>query len=227
MHIFFYKILAGEIMRLEIRRKYKKNAKKPILFILIILFAVLLVLSLLYAKRGTPILREVAQSEIESIAFDIVGRTVEQEILSGGEEYKDLVRIERDESGKVSAIISDTQKLNLLKFRIVNKLSEEMFIRTEDEIYIPLGNLLGVDFLTGIGPRIKFRILWVSSVDASYTSEFVSAGINQTNHRIMLNFTINAGMMFIGREVGVDVGTSVCVAETVIVGEIPKYFSGK
>jgi len=33
--------------------------------------------------------------------------------------------------------------------------------------------------------------------------------------------------MFAGREIGVDVGTSVCVAETVVVGEIPKFFSEK
>lgn len=214
-------------MRLEIKQKHKKKEKKPILLILVLLLAIVLVISFLYAKRGTPILREVAQSEIESIAFDIVGKTVERELIAGGDEYKDLVKIERDEGGKVSAIISDTQKLNLLKFRIANRLSEEMFIRTEDDIYIPLGNLLGVDFLTGMGPLIKFRVFWVSSVDAGYRSEFVSAGINQTNHRIMLDFTINAGMMFVGREVGVDVGTSVCVAETVIIGEIPRYFSDK
>ncbi len=215
-------------MRLEIKPKQKKREKPRLfLFFLFLLILLILISSFLFMTHGKTILREVAQSEIESIAFDIVGKTVERELLSGGDEYEDLVRIERDEAGRVSAIISDTQKLNLLKFRIANKLSEEMFIRTEDDIYIPFGNLTGVDFLSGVGPLIKFRVFWVSSVDAGYRSEFVSAGINQTNHRIMLDFTINAGMMFVGREVGVDVGTSVCVAETVIVGEIPKYFSDK
>ena len=43
----------------------------------------------------------------------------------------------------------------------------------------------------------------------------------------MLDFTINVGMMFAGREIGTDVGLSVCVAETVIVGAVPDFFTGK
>ncbi|MBR5543466.1 MAG: sporulation protein YunB [Oscillospiraceae bacterium] len=217
-------------MRLEIRGKKRKRQTFPKrLFALsfILVFLILLSLFLLLRIKNSSLLREVAQSEIESIAFDIVGRTVEEELLRGGEEYTDFVRIERDSAGKVSAITTDMQKLNLLKLRVINKLSEEMFERTEDTVYVPLGNLTGIDFLTGMGPKIKFKIMWVSSVDGEFSNSFTEAGINQTNHRIMLDFTINAGMMFIGREVGVDVGVSVCVAETVIVGEIPKYFSDK
>ena len=130
-------------------------------------------------------------------------------------------------AGKVSAITTDMQRINLIKLRIANRLSEEMFERTEDIIKIPLGNLTGVDFLTGLGPDVKFRVLWVSSVNSDFSTSLESAGINQTIHKIMLDFSINVGMMFVGREIGVDVGTSVCVAETVIVGEVPEYFFKK
>ena len=78
-----------------------------------------------------------------------------------------------------------------------------------------------------MGPDVKFRTLWVSSVNSDFSNTFEAVGINQTRHRIMLDFAINVGMMFAGREIGVDVGTSVCVAETVVVGEIPKFFSEK
>jgi len=67
----------------------------------------------------------------------------------------------------------------------------------------------------------------LKSVDSEFINTFEAAGINQTRHRMELEFLINVGMMFAGREIGVDVGMNVCVAETVIVGEIPKYFSEK
>ena len=117
------------------------------------------------------------------------------------------------------------QKLNLLKLRITNKLSDEMFMRLEDSVSIPLGNLTGLDFLTGLGPKLSFKVLWVTRVDSSFSNSFTQAGINQTRHQIMLDFVINVGMMFTGREIGVDVGTEVCVAETIIVGETPQFFA--
>lgn len=216
-------------MRLELKRRppKKKRRKRKLVILLLFVITFLFFAWFLLTPHLSPMLREVAQSELESIAFDIVGRIVEEELSRGDIGYDDLVNIERDAEGKVSAITTNMQKINLLKLRIANRLSEEMFIRTEDIIKIPFGNLTGIDFMTGVGPDIKFRTMWVSSVNSDFSNSFEAAGINQTIHRIELDFSINVGMMFAGREIGVDVGTSVCVAETVIVGEIPKYFSEK
>lgn len=217
-------------MRLELKKRPNKKTRRDVSLriygILIIVTGIGMIVVFLIAYRS-EMLREVAQSELESIAYDIVGRVAEEEIAESKGEFGELVKIERDENGKVSSLTTDMQKINLLKLRIANRLSEEMFVRTEDTIKIPLGNLTGIDFLTGVGPNVKFRVLWVSSVNSDFSNSFETAGINQTLHRVMLDFSINVGMMFIGREIGVDVGTSVCVAETVIVGEIPKYFFEK
>lgn len=216
-------------MRLQIKRKRRKREKagRRTVAVLLLLAGVSVGVFSFFNVKTSPMLREVAQSELESIAFDIVGRTVEEELLRDGADYDDLVHIEKNENGNVSSITTDIKRLNLLKFRVVNRLSDEMFERTEDTIKIPLGNLTGIDFLTGRGPDVTFRTMWVSSVNGEYRNTFEAAGINQTCHRIMLDFTINVGMMFAGREIGTDVGLSVCVAETVIVGTVPDFFTGK
>lgn len=216
-------------MRLEIKRRRIKRGKagRRGVAVLLLLASISVGIFSFFNMKTSPMLREVAQSELESIAFDIVGRTVEEELLRDGADYDDLVHIERNENGNVSSITTDIKRLNLLKLRVVNRLSDEMFERTEDAIKIPLGNLTGIDFLTGVGPDVTFRTMWVSSVNGEYRNTFEAAGINQTCHRIMLDFTINVGMMFAGREIGTDVGLSVCVAETVIVGTVPDFFTGK
>ncbi len=216
-------------MRLQIKRKRQKREKagKRAVAVLLLLVGVSVGAFSFFNMKTSPMLREVAQSELESIAFDIVGRTVEDELLRDGADYDDLVHIERNDTGDVTSITTDIKRLNLLKLRVVNRLSDEMFKRTEDNVKIPLGNLTGIDFLTGVGPDVKFRTLWVSSVNGEYRNTFEAAGINQTCHRIMLDFTINVGMMFAGREIGTDVGLSVCVAETVIVGTVPEFFTGR
>ncbi len=214
-------------MRLEIRPRHKKQ-KAKLRKLLLLVFTMLLFVCVVFIMWGktSDMLREVAKSEIESIAYDIVGNVVEKELTQGGD-YRNIITIEKDSSGRVSSISSDTQKLNLLKLRISNELSDIMLKRTDDNIYIPLGSLTGIDFLTGRGPMLEFRIYWVSGVDSNFSTSFTSAGINQTNYKIMLDFSIESGMMLSGHEVGVDVGTSICVAETVIVGEIPKILYNK
>jgi len=216
-------------VRLELKRR--KTRVRPLKYkafmILLLFFCVVAAAFSLFSIKTMPMLREVAQSELESIAFDIVGRAVEYELERKDEDYGNIVNMEYDNNGKVSAVTADMQKLNLLKLRIANRLSKEMFERTVDTVKIPVGNLSGIDFLTGLGPDICFKILWVSSVNSDFSNSFESAGVNQTKYRIMLDFSINVGMMLVGREVGVDVGTSVCVAETVIVGNTPDFFVGK
>lgn len=216
-------------MRLQIKRKRRKREKagRRAVAVLLLLAGVSVGVFSFFNMKTSPMLREVAQSELESIAFDIVGRTVEEELTREGADYDDLVHIERNAAGEVSSITTDIKRLNLLKLRVVNRLSDEMFEKTEDVVKIPLGNLTGIDFLTGRGPDVTFRTMWVSSVNGEYRNTFEAAGINQTCHRIMLDFTINVGMMFAGREIGTDVGLSVCVAETVIVGAVPDFFTGK
>ncbi len=214
-------------MRLEIkpRRRREKVRIPKTFFGLLLIFVLCCVLFLLWGKTSVR-LQEVAQSELESIAYDIIGEVVESELTSGGD-YENIIMTEKDSAGKIRLIQTDTRKLNLLKLRISNKLSEIMLERIHDTVSIPLGSLTGIDFLSGSGPLVKFKIYWVSGVDSDFETEFESAGINQTNYRVMLKFSVNVGMMLNGREVGVDVETSVCVAETVIVGEIPKFLHNK
>ena len=213
-------------MRLEIkprRRRRKKIIKKWALLIPVIpLFFILLFLS--FGKMST-MLREVAQSELDSIAYDIIGEVAEREIMKNS--YDDIVKIERDDSGRITSITGDTKKLNLLKLRISNELSQIMLKRTDDVVSVPLGSLTGIDFLTGRGPKINVRVYWVSGVDSEVLTSFTEAGINQTNYRVLINFKVQVGMMFAGREIGTFVDTDICIAETVIVGEIPKFLSEK
>ena len=214
-------------MRLEIKPKSIRKRKRIPKVIPLVLLSLILLAGLFLAWGKTSVrLQEVAQSELESIAYDIIGDVVTQELTSG-EDYENIIITEKDAEGKISSIQTDTQKLNILKLRITNELSKIMLNRAYDTVQIPLGSLTGIDFLSGRGPLVKFKVYWVSGVDSGFSTEFEGAGINQTNYRVMMDFSVNVGTMLNGREVGVDVGRSICIAETVIVGEIPKILYNK
>ena len=89
------------------------------------------------------------------------------------------------------------------------------------ELSIPIGTLTGASLLAGRGPRITVRMESVGSSEANFSNEFVSAGINQTKHQIILTVDVYVSILLPGFTTATKVSTAVTVAETVIVGAVP------
>ena len=63
------------------------------------------------------------------------------------------------------------------------------------------------------------------SVIMDFKSEFVSAGINQTKHKLYLEVNSEVLAFIPGYPVNTVVKTSILIAETIIVGEVPAVFA--
>ena len=63
--------------------------------------------------------------------------------------------------------------------------------------------------------------LVAGTVTADLHSEFLSAGINQTLHRLVLNVDVPLSILLPGSRGNTVAKVTVCVAETVIVGRVP------
>ena len=57
------------------------------------------------------------------------------------------------------------------------------------------------------------------------SDSFVSAGINQTQHRVCIRFTVEMSAILPGYSTSVDVTDEVCVAQTLIVGQVPEFYA--
>ena len=68
---------------------------------------------------------------------------------------------------------------------------------------------------------MRVRVDSVGEIAADYTNSFTAAGVNQTLHRVSLDITATIYLFLPGKILPVSVSSSVCVAETVIVGETP------
>jgi len=100
-------------------------------------------------------------------------------------------------------------------------------LRTIDTstVSIPIGNATGINFLSGKGPKIPLEIIPVGSVSASCGSEFTSAGINQTRHRLTMIVTASVTILLPRDSVTSVVTTEVNIAETVLVGSVPDTYT--
>ena len=86
------------------------------------------------------------------------------------------------------------------------------------------GSITGSRYLSGAGPRIEIKILPQGSVTTDFKSEFESAGINQTIHRIYLDVACKVTIVTTYDSIEADIVNQVLMTESVIVGEIPEAY---
>ena len=171
--------------------------------------------------RIDPLIRDLAVATVDDAASNQITDAVNRLISDENIRYGDLITLEKNDTGTVTALTTNMQELNRLKNRLLSELDQEIYQIDENRISIPLGNLTGTELLSGHGPEIPVRIISVSSSDASFKGEFTEAGINQTLHRIMLEVSLDLLILLPTGTVQDHVTSDLCVAETVLLGPVP------
>lgn len=200
----------------------KKSKQRKILFALVFL---LLALLLLFEFQFRPLLETVAATQAKQMFTQALNVAVEESLLELGVDYSSLVTLSQDEGGKVLALNTNMALVNTLKTQISQKVQEQMLSDRFRQVQIPLGTLLGSQLFRDIGPRITFQFTLSGSVLTDFQSAFVSAGINQTKHQLYLQVSTGISVLAPGNTVSTEVESSVLVAETVIVGEVPEVYA--
>mgnify|MGYP005795564141 FL=1 len=189
--------------------------------------ALLLALALLLFLDAQlrPVIKSMAAYQAKVYATRAINDSVYAELSNGKVAYNNLVHLSVNGDGAVSAIETDMVELNILTANLTSAASSRIAQLETQSIYIPVGTLLGNQWLSGRGPKVEFKIIPAGYVEAELTNNFDSAGINQTRHQIILNLKANLIAIVPGYTSQVEVNTSICLAETVIVGVSPDSFT--
>ena len=139
--------------------------------------------------------------------------------------YRELITQEKDADGTVVMLHMDSAKLNTIKVQTVSDILQALRDGGTKTIWVPIGNLSGNLFLSGRGFRVPIKLLPVTSVEAEYKNEFLEAGINQTQHKIMMMITIHTGMFYPNQPAERTVELELCLAETILIGKVPQFYA--
>lgn len=193
--------------------------------IVLLALAVLLAISML---RMRALLGRMAISKATNVVNQIVIESVNESIENGDFKYAHLVSFEKDTDGKITAVKSNMPEFNRLQAKILDSILKRVSNVSTRDLSIPVGSLTGSMLLAGRGPAITVKMQSVGSSAARLENQFVSAGINQTKHQILLNVDVYVSILLPGLAKATKVSNSFVVAETVIVGSVPHgytYFS--
>ena len=193
---------------------------KVFLIALIIIFFFTLIN--IYNTSYKPQIKKLAQSKgdyILNIAVDKgINRVIEENALT----YTDLITILKDDSGKITGLMTNLVGANRLRSAFSVKIGEELEKLNSVPISIPLGNLTKIDTLSGLGPKIKINLIPAGKVNIDFKNDFAEAGINQTKHEIYLDVSVSASLLMpAGIYERVEHTLKIPLCESIIVGEIP------
>lgn len=208
------------------RRPLTRRAVVRLMLALLLLgLAALTVVAGIQMKQ---LLTQLAVTRVTNTVNRIVTQAVNETIDNGEIKYDDLISFEKDNEGKITAVKTNMPEFNRLQSKILNMVLERISEVSTKDLSIPVGSLTGVNLLAGRGPLVKVRMQSVGSSTAYLENQFVSAGINQTKHQILLDVDVSVAILLPGFNTATQVSNSFTVAETVIVGTVPgtyTYFS--
>ena len=198
--------------------------KKPALLRRLTLCALLLCLVLMLLERNlTRVVLTLASAKAEVLAVQALNQAAEA-LIADGISYDSLVHVTLGEDGSVRLLQANTAGMNSLASRASLTAQARLEALQDQTVSVPLGSALGVTLLAGTGPRIRVHMLPVGAVVTAYETEFTSAGINQTRHRVLLTMRAQVQLVLPTGASGVEAVTQVAVAESIIVGQVPDSF---
>ncbi len=203
--------------------KYRKIRLRRRWMVILLLLA-LLVPAAVMRMRLFPMVEELAVTRVTNQTARLINDAIDAQIRDGVVDYSNMVLLEKDDTGAVTALKTNISEMNALKTRILDTVNEEILQLNVEEIGVPIGNLLVPALFSGRGPYLPVKVLTVRSSEAAFSNQFTQAGINQTLHQIIMTITIDMTIVTPAGTEQVDTSSQVVVAETVIVGTVPESY---
>jgi len=218
------KIYSRSRIRLpKIELKNKENNRNTIKILKIIFILGIAINFAYFSLKGIkPIMEKNCISIAKSVATKV--SNIKATEVMAKYEYDDILNIIKDENGNIKMVGTNIFTVNKIISDIPVYMQEE-FEREENSTFkIPIGSFFGSKLFSGRGPKVNIKMQIVGDLDTDLRSEFTSAGINQTLHRIYLEIKCNVVILTPFETIEQKISNQVLLAEGVIVGEIPNSY---
>lgn len=192
-----------------------------LLMLLVVMIVVLTVSFCLFRYKYSDAIRGLAETQVRNATSDLINDAIDRQIENQNIQYDRMVYFEKDLDGRITALKTNMSEVNRLKTDILDLINDEILAIDASDLGIPVGSLLLPEFFSGRGPEIPVQIMSIRNSDASFSSTFSEAGINQTLQQMNMLVSVDVAVLVLGRINYFTVSSQVVVAETIIVGQVP------
>ena len=168
-----------------------------------------------------PVVFGYAGAMLDAVAVQAVNCGVADVV--NAETYGNLTDIRRDEKGTITSINADAVAMNALAVKVSTYAQNYLSSLGNEGLPVPVGTFSGLPFLVGQGWVVKLNFKLVGAVNCSFDSEFKTAGINQTEHKITLRTYAIVDVVLPFCTKRTKVAVDMLFADSIIVGQVPEF----
>ncbi len=204
---------------------YKKRKKRTFkrFFSLFLVFTIILGFYLYYKHAICKQIFNICVNQAYSYSTESVNSAVLVS-LNNKVEYSELIYIEKNNSGDIVFMSTNSLKVNTINRQVATATCELLKSKLNNGFIVPLGAFTGINFISGYGTNVKLKIINTPSVICEFVSKFTSVGINQTLHSIYIDVisTIELNMPLNSNTTKCK--TQILISETVLLGKVPDIY---
>ncbi len=194
-----------------------------------------------------PTLIKYAENETSRIATIVIKNAITKQISEEKLSDEDIIIMEKDNNGKVSSIIFNSNIINEVMAKTTNNVEKylkyvnqgnvaalelpEVEIQSDDKspgfyYEIPLGQATNNALIGNLGPKIPVRFHMIGDVMTDYSRNVVEAGINNTFIEVLVHIEVKIQVIIPFATTSVVVPTSVPIAGPIFIqGEVPQFYN--
>jgi len=209
--------------RRPVHMKMPRITKKDV--ILATVTAALFVSAIIMFRIGgflTELSGDIALSDARDAAIDTVNEAMLLMMTRGTYDYDYFVDIGTGADGQVVSLNANMSRINAFSSALLDYVGQ--LDRKNIQVEIPVGNLTGSSLLLGKGPNVVVHMIMLTSPHIEFRSELASAGINQTEHHLLLDVVVDIDVLVPWGTLSTQAITEVLIAQTVIVGSVPNLY---
>lgn len=196
------------------------SSKAKFILALTIIFAIIILILLYLHYVVNPIIIDATEAKVYSLTQDAVENAV-YDVIKDNNIYDELIEIVKDENGDVQMITANAFQINMFSKNLLKSAQDSLKGLAEQGVELGIGTFTGLPILTDRGPKITLKLSPIGTVYTRFYSEFTTAGINQTNHKIYLIINTDVNIILPTDTKKVETTTEILITESIIVGKIP------
>lgn len=203
----------------KLKRKTKRFLFKAAVMVLLVFYGLVILV-----QQIRPVMMTMAQYECQQLCVNAMNQAVADALTMQPDHLQDLYQVNTDASGKITSVVANPLAINTLKAELTNQVSQRLAALGANAVSIPFGTLLGWQVVAGRGPDLRLRIIQEAYVDSDIHSSLQNSGINQTELLVFITFQVKMGVILSGYTAEVDVQDEICIAQALVVGDVPEFF---
>lgn len=208
-------------MKTKFKVKIAKYKKKITFWTSVILIFTLS--CVVFANSMNTIIADTIELKSKALATRAMNSAI-ADVVINSIVYEDLVNIITDELGNISMIQANSLEINNLSKDLAQTTEIKIEEYGKNGVGIPIGSFTGIPLFVGRGPKIKLKVNPIGAVNCSFLSDFETAGINQTNHKIYLKISADVGVVLPLLSSKYNITRQVLISESIIVGQVPEVY---